>query len=146
MISHEFGLGRNKEIHLARPQASASASASGEGLRLTRPQASASASASGGVTSSPRPRPRPQEKSLPRPTSSSDRLLYSSLELLLSLYEVRTSECSFRGTRSAVLGGGVFWLRMLDQAKQLHGPGPSLRMWPFSWTKHSATGSLFIVK
>jgi hypothetical protein len=47
MISHEFGLGRNKELRLARPQASASASASGEGLRLARPQASALASASG---------------------------------------------------------------------------------------------------
>jgi hypothetical protein len=47
MISHEFGLGRNRELRLARPQASASASASEEGLRLARPQASASASASG---------------------------------------------------------------------------------------------------
>jgi hypothetical protein len=45
----EFSLGRNRELRLARPQASASAPASGEGLRLARPQASAS----GGVTSSP---------------------------------------------------------------------------------------------
>jgi hypothetical protein len=57
MISHEFGLGRNKELRLARPQASASASASAseEDLRLARPQTSASASASGGVTTSPEP-------------------------------------------------------------------------------------------
>jgi hypothetical protein len=34
MTSPEFSLGRNKELRLARPQASASASASGEGLRL----------------------------------------------------------------------------------------------------------------
>jgi hypothetical protein len=47
MIFHEFVLGRNRELRLARPQASASASASGEGLCLARPQASASASASG---------------------------------------------------------------------------------------------------
>jgi hypothetical protein len=53
MTSLEFSLGRNRELRLARPQASASASASGEGLRLARPQASASASASGGVTTSP---------------------------------------------------------------------------------------------
>jgi hypothetical protein len=71
MTSPEFSLGRNRELRLARPQASASAlaageglrltqpqasasaSASGEGLRLARPRASASASASGGVTSSP---------------------------------------------------------------------------------------------
>jgi hypothetical protein len=53
MVSHEFGLGRNRELRLARPQASALASASGEGLCLARPQASALASASGGVTSSP---------------------------------------------------------------------------------------------
>jgi hypothetical protein len=46
MISHEFGLERNRELRLARPQASASASASKEDLRLARPQASASASAS----------------------------------------------------------------------------------------------------
>jgi hypothetical protein len=53
MVSHEFGLVRNRELRLARPQASALASVSGEGLRLARPQASALASASGGVTSSP---------------------------------------------------------------------------------------------
>jgi hypothetical protein len=40
MTSPEFSLGRNKELRLARPQASASASASGEGLRLARPRAS----------------------------------------------------------------------------------------------------------
>jgi hypothetical protein len=55
MISHEFGLERNRELRLARPQASASASASEEDLRLARPQASASASASGGVTTLPEP-------------------------------------------------------------------------------------------
>jgi hypothetical protein len=49
MISHEFGLGRNRELRLVRPQASASASASGEGLCLARPQASAS----GEVSASP---------------------------------------------------------------------------------------------
>jgi hypothetical protein len=43
MIFHEFGLGRNRELRLAQPQASAS----GEGLRLARPQASASASGEG---------------------------------------------------------------------------------------------------
>jgi hypothetical protein len=63
MTSPEFSLGRNRELRLARPQASASgeglclarpqASASGEGLRLARPWASASASTLGGVTSSP---------------------------------------------------------------------------------------------
>jgi hypothetical protein len=53
MISHEFGLGRNKELRLTRPQASASASASEEDLRLARPQTSASAS--GGVTTPPEP-------------------------------------------------------------------------------------------
>jgi hypothetical protein len=47
MISHESGLGCNKELRLARPQASASE----EDLRLARPQASAS----GGVTTSPEP-------------------------------------------------------------------------------------------
>jgi hypothetical protein len=46
-------LGRNRELRLARPQASASASASKEDLRLARPLASASAS--GGVTTSPEP-------------------------------------------------------------------------------------------
>jgi hypothetical protein len=55
MISHEFGLGHNKELRLARPQASASASASEEDLRLARPQASALTSASRGVTTSPEP-------------------------------------------------------------------------------------------
>jgi hypothetical protein len=51
MASPEFSLGRNRELRLARPQASASE----EGLRLARPWASASAStsASGGVTTSP---------------------------------------------------------------------------------------------
>jgi hypothetical protein len=52
-MSHEFGLGRNRELRLARPQASASASE--EDLRLARPQASAVASASGGVKTSPEP-------------------------------------------------------------------------------------------
>jgi hypothetical protein len=55
MISHEFGLGRNRELRLARPQASALASTSEEDLCLARPQALASASASGGVTISPEP-------------------------------------------------------------------------------------------
>jgi hypothetical protein len=53
MTSPEFSLGRNRELRLARPQASASTSTSGEGLCLARPQASASASASGRVTTSP---------------------------------------------------------------------------------------------
>jgi hypothetical protein len=57
-----------------------------------------SASASGGVTTSPdlglglgrshnlaRPRPRPQEKSLPRPTSASDRLRYRGYIITLPL-------------------------------------------------------------
>jgi hypothetical protein len=47
MASPEFSLGRNRELCLARSQASALASASGEGLRLARSQALASASASG---------------------------------------------------------------------------------------------------
>jgi hypothetical protein len=87
MASPVFSLGRDRELRLARSQASASALASGEGLRIARSQASASASASasgeglrlarpqasasGGVTTSPdlslslrrshhlaRPRPR----------------------------------------------------------------------------------------
>jgi hypothetical protein len=49
MTSPEFSLGRNRELHLARPQSSASEG----GLRLARPWASASASALGGVTTSP---------------------------------------------------------------------------------------------
>jgi hypothetical protein len=67
MTSPEFSLGRNRELRLARPQASASgeglrlarpqasasALASGEGLRLARPRALASASASGEVSASP---------------------------------------------------------------------------------------------
>ena len=53
MTSPEFSLGHNKELRLARPQASASASASEEGLRLARPWASASASASGEASASP---------------------------------------------------------------------------------------------
>jgi hypothetical protein len=45
----EFGLGRNRKLRLARPQALAS----GGGLRLARPSDSASTSVSGGITSSP---------------------------------------------------------------------------------------------
>jgi hypothetical protein len=56
MTSPEFSLGRNRELRLARPQASASGSAAGEGLRLARPQASASASASGEGLRLARPR------------------------------------------------------------------------------------------
>jgi hypothetical protein len=61
----EFGLGRNRKLRLARPQAPASggglrlarpqAPASGGGLRLARPPDSASTSVSGGITSSPDP-------------------------------------------------------------------------------------------
>jgi hypothetical protein len=61
----EFGLGRNRKLHLARPQAPASggglplarpqAPASGGGLRLARPPDSASTSVSGGIASSPDP-------------------------------------------------------------------------------------------
>jgi hypothetical protein len=55
----EFGLGRNRKLHLARPQAPAS----GGGLPLTRPQAPASGGGlrlarppvSGGIASSPDP-------------------------------------------------------------------------------------------
>jgi hypothetical protein len=47
----EFGLGRDRKLRLARPQASAS----GGGLRLARPPDSASTSASGGIASSPDP-------------------------------------------------------------------------------------------
>jgi hypothetical protein len=67
MTSPEFSLGRDRELCLARPEASASE----EGLRLARPWASASASVLGGVTTLPdlslglrrslclaRPRPR----------------------------------------------------------------------------------------
>jgi hypothetical protein len=71
MASPEFSLGRNKELRLARPQASASASASEEGLRLARPQASSSASGSGEGPRLARPQPRPWEESQPRPTSAS---------------------------------------------------------------------------
>jgi hypothetical protein len=110
MTSPEFSLGRNRELRLARPQAS------GEGLHLARPRASASASASGGVTTSPdlslglgrrspprltsglglslglgrshnlaRPQPRPQEKSPPRLTSASDRLRHRGYIITLPL-------------------------------------------------------------
>jgi hypothetical protein len=47
----EFGLGRNRKLYLARPQAPAS----GGGLRLARPLDSASTSVSGGIASSPDP-------------------------------------------------------------------------------------------
>jgi hypothetical protein len=47
----EFGLGRNRKLRLARPQAPAS----GGGLRLARPPDSASTSVSGGIASSPDP-------------------------------------------------------------------------------------------
>jgi hypothetical protein len=47
----EFGLGRNRKLRLARPQAPAS----GGGLRLARPPDSASTSVSAGITSSPNP-------------------------------------------------------------------------------------------
>jgi hypothetical protein len=67
MTSPEFSLGRNRELRLARPQASAS----GEGLRLARPQALASASASGEGLRLARPQPRPREESHPRLTSAS---------------------------------------------------------------------------
>jgi hypothetical protein len=103
MISHEFGLGRNRELRLARPQASASASALGEGLRLARPQAStsalasgeglclarpqasASALASGEGLCLARPQPRPQKKPPPRPTRASDRLRYRGYIITLLL-------------------------------------------------------------
>jgi hypothetical protein len=47
----EFGLGRNRKLCLARPQALAS----GGGLRLARPPDSASTSVSEGIASSPNP-------------------------------------------------------------------------------------------
>jgi hypothetical protein len=47
----EFGLGRNRKLRLARPQAPAS----GGGLHLARPPNSASTSVSGGIASSPDP-------------------------------------------------------------------------------------------
>jgi hypothetical protein len=56
MTSPEFSLGHNRELRLARPQASALASALGEGLLLAQPQASASASASGEGLRLARPR------------------------------------------------------------------------------------------
>jgi hypothetical protein len=61
----EFGLGRNRKLRLARPQAPASggglclarpqAPASGGGLRLARPPDSASTLVLGGIASSPDP-------------------------------------------------------------------------------------------
>jgi hypothetical protein len=58
-------------------------------LCLARPQASASASASSKVSASPdlrpRPQPRPQEKSPPRPTWASGRLRYRGYIITLLL-------------------------------------------------------------
>jgi hypothetical protein len=73
----EFGLGRNRKLRLARPQAPAS----GGGLRLARPQAPASE----GNLRLARPQARPQEKSPPRPTLGSDRPRQQGYIITLSL-------------------------------------------------------------
>jgi hypothetical protein len=84
VTSPEFSLGRNRELCLARPQASASASASGEGLRLARPRPRPQPRPR--EESQPRPtQPRPQEKSPPRPTWASDRLRYRGYIITLPL-------------------------------------------------------------
>jgi hypothetical protein len=119
MASPEFSLGHNRELRLARPQASASASASGEGHRLARPQASASASASGEGPRLARPQPRPRKKSPPRPTSASDRLRYRGYIITLPLASRLRLQRNKTGITSRLLRQQVMMVPCMRPSRRL---------------------------
>jgi hypothetical protein len=74
----EFGLGRNRKLHLARPQAPASGGNSASPDLRLRPREEVSASPDPRT----RPRPRSREESRPRPTpASTSREVFASPDL-----------------------------------------------------------------